>query len=175
MSKVLIISVLLLVVVTVAAERQVIPATKRDLQQLLRSTANHDVARSLGENYLNDFAVDGLETSYDEYSQAWRMLGMYIDCGDDNDEIYNSQEGDVAAGRRRNRRHQRQRRTEQAENGEGEPDEGNEGQDGAEGEDEAPDDQNNEQQDVADNNNNNEEQKNCKRYLLWAAVSSICA
>ena len=27
-----------------------------------------------------DQLVDGFETYYDEYSQAWRLLGFYIDC-----------------------------------------------------------------------------------------------
>lgn len=30
--------------------------------------------------YKDDFA-DGLETQYNEYAQAWRYLGLYMDCG----------------------------------------------------------------------------------------------
>ena len=31
-------------------------------------------------NYYKDEFVDGLETQYDEYAQAWRYLGLYMDC-----------------------------------------------------------------------------------------------
>ena len=31
-------------------------------------------------NYYKDEFVDGLETQYDEYAQAWRYLGLYVDC-----------------------------------------------------------------------------------------------
>ena len=36
----------------------------------------------------NTLFLDGGETYYDDYAQAWRLLGFYIDCnaqGDDND------------------------------------------------------------------------------------------
>jgi hypothetical protein len=31
-------------------------------------------------NYYRDEFVDGLETQYDDYAQAWRYLGLYVDC-----------------------------------------------------------------------------------------------
>jgi hypothetical protein len=31
-------------------------------------------------NYFKDSVVDGLETYYNEYAQAWRFLGLYVDC-----------------------------------------------------------------------------------------------
>jgi hypothetical protein len=159
-----------------AAERKLVPAQKRDLQQLLR-TANsgsiNTVSRSLSQNYLNELAVDGLETSYDEYSQAWRMLGMYVDCGED-DEIYYGQQENVAAGRRRRRNErQRRRRTDQVD---GDNNDAEADGDAEENADNAAE----EQQDEAEVENNGEEeaddnnsdvQKDCKRYLLWAAVS----
>ena len=37
--------------------------------------------------------IDGGETYYDEYSQAWRLLGFYIDC----DSPY-EREGDCGGG-----------------------------------------------------------------------------
>ena len=55
------------------------------------------------ENPYQSIFVDGTSTYYDEYSQAWRALGFYIDCdaklyyndGDDNDnENENENEND---------------------------------------------------------------------------------
>lgn len=39
--------------------------------------------RSVQERFLgySDVVVDGTETMYDQYAQAWRFLGAYIDCG----------------------------------------------------------------------------------------------
>ena len=31
-------------------------------------------------NYYKDDFADGLETQYNEYAQAWRYLGLYMDC-----------------------------------------------------------------------------------------------
>lgn len=31
-------------------------------------------------NYYKDEFIDGLETQYDEYAQAWRYLGLFVDC-----------------------------------------------------------------------------------------------
>ena len=44
------------------------------------------------KDYSNQF-IDGGETYYDEYSQAWRLLGFYIDC----DSPY-EREGDCDGG-----------------------------------------------------------------------------
>ena len=44
------------------------------------------------KDYSNQF-IDGGETYYDEYSQAWRLLGFYIDC----DSPY-EHEGDCGGG-----------------------------------------------------------------------------
>lgn len=110
--------------------------------------------RSLGGYYYTDTLVDGLETAYDEYAQAWRMLGMYIDCGDAD---YNA----AAAGRRR--------RLEDAADA-------NDGEEDAADEDAG--DQDEVQEEAADDEgdadaaaDNQQEAVECKRYLLWAAVS----
>lgn len=31
-------------------------------------------------NYFKDDFVDGQETQYNDYAQAWRYMGLYIDC-----------------------------------------------------------------------------------------------
>lgn len=33
----------------------------------------------------SDVLADGTETFYDEYAQAWRMLGLFVDCSDGNE------------------------------------------------------------------------------------------
>jgi len=48
------------------------PLAKEHLRQL---TENADTQGSFQTMF-----VDGTETYYDEYSQAWRALGFYIDC-----------------------------------------------------------------------------------------------
>ena len=80
-----------------------------------------------GNDYSKQF-IDGGETYYDEYSQAWRLLGFYIDC-----ESPYEHEGDCGGGG------------------------------GAE----------NDQQEAVqyDEYGNVIQNKNCVRYLLWAAVS----
>ena len=35
---------------------------------------------SFGEGHYSKQFIDGSETYYDEYSQAWRLLGFYVDC-----------------------------------------------------------------------------------------------
>ena len=45
-----------------------------------------------GNDYSKQF-IDGGETYYDEYSQAWRLLGFYIDC-----ESPSEREGDCGGG-----------------------------------------------------------------------------
>lgn len=51
-----------------------------------RVAAAMDEARGrfLGSSYSTQF-VDGTETYYDPYSQAWRLLGFYIDCNAQQD------------------------------------------------------------------------------------------
>ena len=99
---------------------------------------------------LNQAFIDGSETYYDEYAQAWRLLGWYIDC--DSCELANEGNGN--------------------DNNNGGNDYGNcwafRNYNGYE-------DNNN----AADNNNNdkqNENRSGCQRYLIWAAVSfvSVC-
>ncbi len=46
-------------------------------QEHLRRLTGRD--RNFKAAYANDM-LDGAETYYDEYAQAWRALGMYIDC-----------------------------------------------------------------------------------------------
>eukprot|EP00934_Nitzschia_sp_Nitz4_P008795 Nitzschia sp. Nitz4//scaffold28_size193895//122490//123920//NITZ4_001669-RA/size193895-augustus-gene-0.296-mRNA-1//1//CDS//3329545994//8785//frame0 len=42
--------------------------------------------------------VDGTETYYDDYAQAWRLLGFYIDCGHCEDDSYSSESLCIANG-----------------------------------------------------------------------------
>jgi hypothetical protein len=50
------------------------------------ASTNHENASFLRKaqnrllNYYKDEFVDGLETQYDEYAQAWRYLGLFVDC-----------------------------------------------------------------------------------------------
>ena len=37
-------------------------------------------------SYYSDHFVDGQETAYNEYAQAWRLLGLYTDCDGDGEE-----------------------------------------------------------------------------------------
>lgn len=100
-------------------------------------------ARSLS-SYYTDSLVDSMETAYDEYSQAWRMLGFYIDCGDDDDVVVNNA--------------RRYRRLDEADANDN-VDEENAGDDGAA---------------VADDNVADDAaaaEGGCNRYLLWGAVS----
>ena len=66
------------------------PATARHLRairdRVLLSWGGTD------KDYTTQF-IDGAETYYDEYSQAWRLLGFYIDC----DSPY-EREGDCDGG-----------------------------------------------------------------------------
>ena len=44
-----------------------------------------------GNQYLDPYHevfIDGGETFYDEYSQAWRALGFYIDCDANEADYY---------------------------------------------------------------------------------------
>jgi hypothetical protein len=51
-----------------------IPAANHDNNPLLRRAH----ARLL--NYYKDEFVDGLETQYNDYAEAWRYLGLFEDC-----------------------------------------------------------------------------------------------
>lgn len=51
-------------------------------QEHLRRLTTSDTTSRDAEAYQKMF-VDGAETYYDEYSQAWRALGFYIDCDAD--------------------------------------------------------------------------------------------
>lgn len=99
-------------------------------------------ARSLS-SYYTDSLVDSMETAYDEYSQAWRMLGFYIDCGDDDDVVVNNA--------------RRYRRLDEADANDN-VDEENAGDDGAAADGNVADDA-------------AAAEGGCNRYLLWAAVS----
>lgn len=108
------------------------------------ATASNNIGiRHRSLNYFEDYFADGLETQYNDYAQAWRYLGIYVDC--------DAQE------------EQRRRRLE-----DGEEEEGDDA--AAEGDDAAGDDQEEEQQD-AEEEEEAEEDKYCYRYLLWGAVS----
>ena len=105
---------------------------------------------------LNQAFIDGSETYYNEYAQAWRLLGWYIDCdscemaaegqgGNDNNNNagFNDNFGSCWAFRAYNGYEDNQNAN-------------------------------------ADNNNNDKQNQNrsgCQRYLIWAAVSyslSLC-
>lgn len=108
----------------------------------------HEQRRSL--SYYSEHFVDGQETQYNEYAQAWRLLGLYIDCYSDAEE----------EGRR------------QLEDG----GENNGGEDGADANEDGQDEQDgNEQAQEEDQEEEVEEEEDdgsvCKRQLLWAAVS----
>lgn len=51
-----------------------IPAENHDNNPMLRRAQ----ARLL--NYYKEEFVDGLETQYNDYAQAWRYLGVFMDC-----------------------------------------------------------------------------------------------
>jgi hypothetical protein len=50
------------------------PASNNENSAFLRKAQNRLL------NYYKDEFVDGLETQYDEYAQAWRYLGLFVDC-----------------------------------------------------------------------------------------------
>jgi len=54
-----------------------LPASDEGLPQL-----RHAQRRFL--SYYSENFVDGQETEYNEYAQAWRFLGMYVDCYDND-------------------------------------------------------------------------------------------
>lgn len=57
------------------------------------AASNHDgiPIKQANHRMIEEESVDGIDSYYDEYSQAWRLLGFYIDCNslenyDGNDE-----------------------------------------------------------------------------------------
>lgn len=100
-------------------------------------------------SYFDDNFADGLETDYNQYAQAWRYLGLYVDCEVPveeqqrrslEDQVDEAAEGDDAAAA-----------------------EGDEA-DAAEGDDAAAQEEEQAEPEAA-------EGYTCKRYLLWGAVS----
>ena len=55
------------------------PETARLLRAIRDRTLYSFTGEGDPEGYSKQF-IDGSETYYDEYSQAWRLLGFYIDC-----------------------------------------------------------------------------------------------
>ena len=56
------------------------PETARRLRAIRdRSLYSYFTGEGDPEGYSKQF-IDGSQTYYDEYSQAWRLLGFYIDC-----------------------------------------------------------------------------------------------
>ena len=99
--------------------------------QAVKPSANVEmVRRSRNLQEYSDVLVDGTETLYDEYAQAWRMLGLYVDCSDQGDD---------------------RRQLEDAQ------------------EDNADEDA---QEDNGEDDDQDDNGEGCKRYVLWAAVSS---
>ena len=105
------------------------PASDNENSSFLRKAQNRLL------NYYKDEFVDGLETQYDDYAQAWRYLGLFVDCN-----VY-------ADNKRRALDEVEAEDEEMAEE--------------EEAEEEAA------EEEVVDDG------KVCKRYLLWAAVSSL--
>jgi hypothetical protein len=59
----------------------------------MRNTLNRMLSgTSERQGDYNTIFLDGTQTYYDEYAQAWRLLGMYIDCDavltDDHEDEY---------------------------------------------------------------------------------------
>lgn len=143
--------------------------------------------------------IDGSETILEESSQAWRLLGLYVDCGMIEEERrfrqLNENEGEQDGGQNdeqegneanENENEEREEENDQEDNAEernGEDEENQEEQgdqeeaDGQEGEEQQQKDEG--EQEEADGENNGQEDSNqqnnylsCRRYLLWAAVST---
>ena len=106
----------------------------------------HEQRRFL--SYYSDHFVDGQETQYNEYAQAWRLLGLYVHC-------YTNAEG--------GRRHLE-------DGGEGGEDEAgaNEEEEEQDGDEQAQEEEE-EQEEVQEEEN--DDGSVCERHLLWAAVS----
>ena len=68
------------------------PETARRLRAIRDRSLYYFAGEGDPEGYSKQF-IDGGETYYDEYSQAWRLLGFYIDC----DSPY-EREGDCDGG-----------------------------------------------------------------------------
>lgn len=99
-------------------------------------------------SYYSDHFVDGQETQYNDYAQAWRLLGLYVDC-------------DAAAEERR-------RLEDGADDADENADE-QEQQDNGDEEDGQEEEQQNDEEEVEEEENDGDV---CERRLLWAAVSS---
>lgn len=108
----------------------------------------HEQRRFL--SYYSEHFVDGQETQYNEYAQAWRLLGLYIDCDSDAEE-------------------EARRRLE-----DGGDDNGGEDDADANEDEQAEQDENEEAQEEEQEEEVEEEEDDgvvCERHLLWAAVS----
>lgn len=68
---------------------QYMPASDED-SPLLRQVQHRFLS------YYSDHFVDGQETQYNEYAQAWRLLGLYVDCDTNVQEGRRRLEEDVA-------------------------------------------------------------------------------
>ena len=114
-------------------------------------------------SYYSDHFVDGQETAYNEYAQAWRLLGLYIDCNAaDNAE-------------------EQRRRLEDGDGDDNGDDQGEDANDdqGEDANDDQGEDANDDQGENANDDQGDEEVEEeendgsvCARQLLWAAVSS---
>jgi hypothetical protein len=69
-----------------ATDQDASPEKARRLREAQRHfLATEESAVPSFTSYDQQF-VDGAETYYDEYAQAWRMLGFYIDCDEVNND-----------------------------------------------------------------------------------------
>ena len=72
----------------------------QDTDPRLENLRRHLGYSSNNGNAMSTPYIDGSETYYDEYAQAWRALGWYIDCngcGDDDDNNGNGMGSCIAA------------------------------------------------------------------------------
>lgn len=76
--------------VQVQPASQLSPLAQDHWRRLTNANATEDDEYDSSIAYQTLF-VDGTETYYDEYAQAWRALGFYIDCDYDNSEGQNEE------------------------------------------------------------------------------------
>jgi hypothetical protein len=66
----------------------------------MKSTLNRMLSGTSERNGDYDtLFLDGTQTYYDEYAQAWRLLGMYIDCDAVSDDDSNDNEYETGCPR----------------------------------------------------------------------------
>lgn len=141
--------------VSLSPRTSFLPATGKNTNT---NNSEQHLRRLKNSNNNNGYAnvlADGMYGKYDSYAQAWRLLGLYVDCESQVEDQGRRLEGDDEE--------------EQEENQEEEGGEENEEEGEEEGNEEEGD-----EADEGDDANANEYNMNrqCTRYMLWAAVRS---